>query len=207
MMDKRREKKEQTQADKYWEKKELRAEIIRRRNTLNEEVKSVWDEALYRKVWPVLEEEWRKTAKPFWIFLYMDIRGEAGTGMILEELWRNKIRTALPRVEGEELRFYLVSGKEELHPGYMGILEPSGNAAPAVEDNALVLVPGMAFDRKGFRLGYGGGFYDRFFARCLGCRKWGLAYEFQIVEEVPHEAWDQRMDRIFTPAQVINGIQ
>lgn len=206
MMDKRQEEKEQTQADKYREKKELRAEIIRKRNTLNEEVKAVWDETLYRKVWPVLEEEWRKSAKPFWVFLYMDIRGEAGTGMILEELWRNKIRTALPRVEGKELRFYPVSGREDLHPGYMGILEPSGNAAPAEEDNALVLVPGVAFDRKGFRLGYGGGFYDRFFARCPGCRKWGLAYEFQIIEEVPHEAWDQRMDRIFTPAQGTDSI-
>ena len=85
----------------------------------------------------------------------------------------------------------------------MGIEEPSAGCRPVNDKSALVLVPGVAFDREGRRLGYGGGYYDRFFAREPKHPRWGLAYAFQIVEKLPKEEWDQKVERVILPGKVI----
>ncbi len=136
------------------------------------------------------------------VYLYLDIRNEAGTMPIIRALWERHIRTAVPRVEGNELQFYVIESIDQLAPGHMGIREPVDGLERAEDRQALVVVPGVAFDRHGSRLGYGGGFYARFFAREPEHRKLALAYGFQMMEAVPCEPWDQRMDVIVTPEQV-----
>ena len=121
----------------------------------------------------------------------------------MEALWAKNIPVALPRVEGEEIFFYTVQGWTDVCPGYMGIEEPSAGCCPAEDKYALVLVPGVAFDREGRRLGYGGGYYDRFFVREPEHPRWGLAYAFQMVEKLPAEEWDQRVEQVILPGKVI----
>ena len=144
------------------------------------------------------------------VYLYLDFGNEAGTREIFSELWKRGIRTAAPRVEEtkpgvKEMVFYLVREWGQLSPGYMGILEPdlSAGVLPADSPEALVAVPGVAFDRAGCRLGYGGGFYDRFFLKEPGHPKWGLAYGFQMAEKLPREPWDQKMDAVLTPEEIV----
>jgi 5-formyltetrahydrofolate cyclo-ligase len=102
------------------------------------------------------------------------------------------------------MHFQLISGLDELLPTRFGLLEPVFQAEKIVvpDDLDLVIVPGLAFDRQGNRLGFGGGFYDRFLTRCSATRM-GLAYAFQVVDVVPIENHDVQMDRLVTEDEVI----
>lgn len=115
--------------------------------------------------------------------------------------WPGNKRIALPRVCGEELMFHWVASRAELQPGKFGILEPSAEASPAGNDFDLILVPGLAFDLHGGRLGRGKGFYDRFLADARGLRA-GVCFDNQIVDSVPAEAHDLRMDFLVTPSAI-----
>ena len=110
----------------------------------------------------------------------------------------------LPRVRPDHtLDHHAVRGPDELTPGPFGIAEPRPSCptvAPAALD--VILVPGVAFDRAGGRLGYGGGFYDRFLAACTGPRL-GLAFALQLVACVPREAHDLPLAVLVTEAEVI----
>ncbi len=184
-------------------KKELRGRIRECRKRVSREEKENWDALLCEQFITLLEEA---SFPVSFVYLYLDFRGEAGTRRILEALWAKNIPAALPRVEGEEIFFYEVRGWADVCPGYMGIEEPSAGCRPVNDKSALVLVPGVAFDREGRRLGYGGGYYDRFFAREPGHPRWGLAYAFQMVEKLPKEEWDQKVERVILPGKVIERI-
>jgi 5-formyltetrahydrofolate cyclo-ligase len=98
--------------------------------------------------------------------------------------------------------FYITSFEEDLEDGYFGIREPK-EIHPAKEENALLLMPGVAFDEARHRVGYGGGFYDRFLEAHPGMVTVALAFEFQVKEEVPFEEFDIRPSRIVTEKRVI----
>ena len=115
--------------------------------------------------------------------------------------WPEDKRVALPRVAGEELMFHWVVGRDKLLPGKFGIPEPAFDAPPAGNGFDLILVPGLAFDLRGGRLGRGKGFYDRFLAGARGLRA-GVCFEDQIADEIPSEPVDQRMDFLVTPAAI-----
>lgn len=156
----------------------------------------IWDEKLCRQFFRLQRQLLPDLS---WVYLYMDFRGEAGTVPLLCGLWNQGIHTAVPRTEGTELAFYEIRSLEDLESGYMEILEPKEGLPAARQPDALVLVPGLAFDREGHRMGYGGGFYDRFFEKEPTHPRWGLAYGFQMVESVPCEPWDISMDSVLTP--------
>lgn len=179
------------------EKTAIRKEMKKKRAALSPEKKEEWDKQLAELFFAELSK-----ISVSWVYLYMDFRNEAGTKRIIERLWKSGRPTAFPRVKGRELKFYPVRCKEELRLGYRGISEPLGSY-PVQQERALVVVPGVAFDYRGNRMGYGGGFYDRFFAREPNHLRWALAYEFQLFPHIPCENWDQKMERIFTPERVI----
>lgn len=105
-----------------------------------------------------------------------------------------------------QLEHYLLPHFEALMPGAFGILEPSAAHGAvrleALHEIDLIIVPGLAFDRKGHRLGYGGGYYDRLLAE-LDATKMALAFAAQIVEAVPAEAHDERVDFVVTEEEII----
>jgi 5-formyltetrahydrofolate cyclo-ligase len=108
---------------------------------------------------------------------------------------------ALPRIEGERLIFHRMGRPEELARGAFGAREPAADEATvmAIEDAGVVLVPGVAFDSAGGRLGRGGGFYDRFLATPgLRARRIAVCFACQVVDRVPVEPHDAEVDAIVT---------
>lgn len=132
------------------------------------------------------------------VYLYASYHHEADT-MELARIWLEQgKRLAFPRVEGKEMQFYWISALEELKPGCKGILEPAETCQKAENRHAPVLVPGVAFDKAGGRIGYGGGYYDRFFEREPEHFKAGYAFAFQVFDRVPWEEHDICMDIVVT---------
>ena len=117
------------------------------------------------------------------------------------------IRIAYPRVSDRDtLDVHEVSDPDDLVLGAFSIREPRPDA-PRVDiaDIDVVLVPAVAFDRRGYRLGYGGGFYDRFLARLPeGPLRIGVAFDEQLIDEVPAEAHDEPVDLVVTPGAVLH---
>lgn len=129
------------------------------------------------------------------VLLYHSLPDEVDTHPFIRK-WSGKKRILLPVVQGEELELRIYKGEETLVTGAYGIGEPTGETFTDYAAIDLVLVPGVAFDRKGNRLGRGKGYYDRLLPHLPAARKIGICFPFQIVEEVPAESFDIRMDEI-----------
>lgn len=138
------------------------------------------------------------------IALYAAFNHEVDTYGIIETLlWRDDITIVLPRVKGQSMDFYSIQNLTDLKPGVMGILEPT--AEQPIEASAIdcIIVPMAAFNREGYRIGYGGGYYDRYLKN-QSFIKIGVAYDFQETPEVFQEAHDIPCDVIITNQEVIN---
>lgn len=130
------------------------------------------------------------------IFAYCSLDDEVDTSRFILKWYKEKL-ILLPKVCGAELTLHPYKGPNSLSPGSFGISEPTTEEFLNYSSIDLALVPGMAFDRKGNRLGRGKGFYDRFFTRInVPIYKVGLAFPFQIVESVPSEDTDVKMDTV-----------
>ena len=124
---------------------------------------------------------------------YFALGSEVTTELIIKHAKILGKKIALPRVEEDKITFYELSSTKSLIKGRFGIMEPPPYEKMSKID--LLIVPGIAFDKKGNRLGYGKGFYDRLVS---GKRTFsiGLAYSFQLLENLPHEKFDKRLDAI-----------
>jgi len=182
------------------DKVKLRKEILARRKALSKEERK----ALSRKILQhFLESPFFSKART--IFLYASFGSEVETfELIGKAILRGKL-IALPRTHLREkkLSFHRLYTLGELVPGPYGILEPPGtNLEIPLERADLVIVPGVAFDRRGYRLGYGGGFYDRLLSKTR-VLKIALAFALQVLPKIPTKAHDIRVDYIFTEREVI----
>lgn len=136
------------------------------------------------------------------VALYAALPDEADPGPARDALERTGCRIALPRVS-DAGTLVIVGADGELAPGYRGVLEPAGEPLP-VEAIDVIVVPGVAFDRDGGRLGRGGGHYDRLLASVTASTtSIGLAFSFQLVEHVPVLDHDQPVDVIVTDEEVV----
>lgn len=134
------------------------------------------------------------------ILLYHSLPDEVETVRFLNR-WCGRKNILLPRVNGVNLD--LLQYKEDtMQDGYQNIQEPTGDDFFPIEEIEVVIVPGVAFDRKGMRLGRGKGFYDRLLSSS-NALKIGIGYEFQIIEEVPSEDHDIPMDMVITEKRTI----
>lgn len=136
--------------------------------------------------------------------LYSPILNELFTEEIFGQARSLGKRVGFPRVQGPEMEFFEVTRHEDLQPGNFGILEPQGGEPLPMAELDLLLVPGVAFDQTGHRLGYGKGYYDRLLhQRSPHCRLVGFCYEFQLVASLPAEAHDIRMDLLVTEQRTL----
>ncbi len=140
------------------------------------------------------------------IALYAALPYELPTRPLFDAVVEKTGAALLPRTADPfGLEFFAVECWEELRPGAFGVLEPPNDGtAVRLMPGDLVVVPGVAFDEDGYRLGHGKGYYDRAFAAELGDAPTlvGFGYEFQIVEAVPHDHRDRQMDAIVTDRKV-----
>ena len=124
------------------------------------------------------------------IYVYMDYNREVCTKSLIEQAWADGKRVAAPKVlENLQMRYYYIHSYAVVHPGYFQIPEPKPIHA-AAEEKALLIVPGVAFDANRHRCGYGKGFYDRYLAIHQEHPTIAVAFDFQIVDEVPAGPYD-----------------
>ena len=130
------------------------------------------------------------------IYGYLPYNQEVRTVQMLEQAIRDGKRVAVPKCYGEEMRFIWMEDLSQVAPGYANIPEPIADGPVADDETALVLMPGLAFDPEGRRIGYGGGFYDRFLANEPDHPTLALCYGFQMVEKLETEAFDIPVDQV-----------
>ena len=176
------------------EKKALRARLLRQRAELVPFWRGAMDHDIAERV----------RALPAYtscgtLFTYVSVRQEVDTRALISAALADGKCVAVPRCEGKQMVFYRINSLEELLYGGFGLLEPSPENARAVPDaHALCLVPGLSFDRLGARVGYGGGFYDRFLPAFPG-RTAGLCYSPLFSDDpLPVEPHDRSVGFVVT---------
>lgn len=172
-------------------KREIRERILRARSSLlpsevTEESERITEEIVRHP----------RFCKADTLLIYVDFRNEVQTGQLMELAWKMGKTVGVPRVSGRQMEFYEITSREDLEPGKFGILEPKKNCPIIKPEDAecIAVIPGVAFDKKGNRIGYGGGYYDRYFADKQGIYKIAAAFQMQIVPEIESEKFDIKMD-------------
>lgn len=114
-------------------------------------------------------------------------------------------QVCFPRVCGEEMDFYYVENASDLIPGNFGVREPAAYCQLATFTKAVCVVPGVGFDKTGNRMGYGKGYYDRYFHKSTAdIYKIGICYDEQLQDEIPAMEHDIKMDRVVSASNVID---
>lgn len=180
-------------------KKEFRKEMLRLRDSKSPESLSVLNKRILDKVISNIDYQMATN-----IFIFVSYKSEVDTHDIIRNALSQGKRVCVPKVISKEegMKAIYINSLDELSPqAPFGILEPEiyDNNIANESDIDLVLVPGVAFDNNGGRMGYGGGFYDRFLPLIQrNCRKIGLCYSFQVVDSVIMEQNDESVSCIIT---------
>ena len=143
------------------------------------------------------------------LYAYLPYNEEIRTEALIRRAWADGKRVAVPKVlDSGVMEFYYIDSFEGILPGYCGIPEPEGDPALLAGDSrVLMLMPGLAYGRDHNRIGYGGGFYDRYLERrqaagtCFSTI--ALAYDFQIFDTIPAEAHDAKVDVVISCSEMI----
>ncbi len=173
------------------DKAELRSQIRAQKRAMTQAEILQKSEALAQKLY-----EHPLYQNALCIYGYLPYNQEVRTTAMLEQALADGKRVAVPKVYGDTMRFIYITDLSRVEKGYCGIPEPVEDTPVAHEQEALVLMPGLAFDEKGGRMGYGGGFYDKFLEEEPKHPTLALCYGFQIVPRVPVEAHDHPVDDV-----------
>ncbi len=130
------------------------------------------------------------------IYGYLPYNQEVYTVPMLKQALLDGKKVAVPKVYGDTMRFIYIDDLSKVEKGYAGIPEPIADEPVADDENALVLMPGLAFDKAGHRIGYGGGFYDRFLAEEPNHPTLALCYDFQMLEHLETEEFDIPVEQV-----------
>ncbi len=187
-------------------KAKLRREILARRDALPQEDRRSRSASIAGALFALPEYRAAGT-----VLFYVSFRSEVSTRRMIEQAVSHGKKVLAPKVDRRrrELRLFEIKDlSADLEAGYMNIYEPvekrTREASP--EEPDLVVMPGVGFDEKGNRLGYGGGYYDRLAMKLRsGIRLVALAFEEQMVDEVPSLSHDRKVDMIITETRVIGA--
>ena len=173
------------------DKKELRAQIRAKKRAMT----PAQVEACSEKLAELFREHpLYKAAKS--IYGYMPYNQEVRTVPMLEQALRDGKKVAVPKCYGDEMKFIYLDDLTKVAKGYAGIPEPIADEPVAHDETALVLMPGLAFDPQGHRIGYGGGFYDKFLSREPNHPTLALCYDFQVLPHLDTEEHDIPVDTV-----------
>jgi 5-formyltetrahydrofolate cyclo-ligase len=179
-------------------KKELRSFVDGKREKLSSAEKYNMDNSIFEKV---IDHKSYISANV--LFIYVSYKNEVNTHNIIKHALENNKILCVPKIISlrEGMKAIRIGSFGELKEGKYGILEPQLDEEKIIspEDIDLLLMPGVAFDFNGGRVGYGGGFYDRFLKQVReDSKKIALAYSFQIFDKVPMDESDMRIDEVIT---------
>ncbi len=176
----------------------LRSQLLQERAQLDPVVKREWDHRLFQRLQelPVYQQAQS-------VMLYLATVYEVDTWPILDDCWRRGIGVSVPKVLGRQrgMQAQRIDNLQQLRLGTMGIMEPITGSVVDPRTLDLIIVPGLAFDEAGYRLGYGAGYYDRFLTDVEGV-KVGLVYGC-FVQPLPLDPWDLPVDWLLTENGVL----
>ena len=185
------------------ERERVRAEMLRQRDELTPEIRDAFSRQIVDSVMCWIQSEDFNS-----VMLYLSMKSEVETAGLLEGLLHAGKHVYAPVVDTDENRLIprrIQDAKTALVRHRYGMLEPNPTCPLVpISELQLIIVPGIAFDCKGYRLGYGKGFYDRFLAGCSHAIPIGLAYQMQVVEDTFPQAWDVPVKHIFTETDRID---
>lgn len=182
-------------------KERLRKQIKEKRKKLSKEENRKKSKQIKEKLFNLKEFKDAET-----ILFYISYNGEVFThDMICELFYKKNIIVPVSNKNRCTLTLSHLKSWEELCIGSYNILEPSVEKIreTEIEDIDLIIVPGVAFDKKGGRLGHGKGYYDRTLKKAIDILKIGLCFEFQIVDSIPMEEHDVYIDKIISEKRII----
>lgn len=179
----------------YIMKEELRKEYkIIRESIMN---KNLLDEEIFKKV--VSD---REVLKHRLVLIYVSTFNEVSTLKLINYFLKIK-QVAVPKIENDIMNFYYITSLSELKAGTFNILEPTNRCLVTNYSDAVIITPGICFDVHGYRIGYGKGFYDKFFSRHDNLYKVGLCYDECLIEDTLHDEFDVPVDKIITPSKML----
>ena len=175
----------------------LRSRMKKLRADIEPAVRENKDKAVYKNI---LSSGVLENAE--WVYVFVSYGTETDTRMLIDFLLKSLFhRVSVPRVDGKEMEFYEIKSLDGLKPGYNGIPEPA-SGEPLPGKDCIMVMPGLVFDQYHGRIGYGGGYYDRYIARHKQERifKTAIAYNFQVLKDeiIEMEPHDIRPDVIIT---------
>lgn len=173
-------------------KKDIRKYVLDKRNRITDREWEEKSRLIYDKV----------VTHPFFleadaIYCYIDYRREVGTQSIIEYALRMGKKVAAPKVQGDTMEFYYLESFEDLQEGFKGIPEPKQKQL-ANDEKVLVIMPGAAFDANCNRIGYGKGYYDKYLHVHPNYKTIAIAFELQMVDDIPAEQYDICPNMIIT---------
>lgn len=176
-------------------KKTLRKKFISERNSLASDYRNSSTNTIFTK----LEEQnfFESSEK---IFIYIGFGSEIKTETFIKK-WINKKQIFVPKIDNNTMNLVHITSLEELTEGYFGILEPT-NCNYFTGNIDLVITPSIVFDKKGYRLGYGKGYYDKYFSSREYDISVGLSYHKLLQDNVPKEDHDIKVDVIITEEKI-----
>lgn len=184
------------------EKKRIREEIIEKRNFLSLETKKEYDEIIFKEL--IDSDIYKKSKK---IFIYISFGLEVDTKRFIKYALSDNKEIYVPKTnkDNKQMVAIKINSLNNMDVDKWGILEPKSVDKNKIgESFDLVIMPGVAFDRTGNRIGYGGGYYDKYISKLnLQCAKLVLAYDLQIVNEFESEQHDIKVDYIITNNEFI----
>lgn len=136
------------------------------------------------------------------IYAYASYNQEVRTRQLIEYAIADGKLVLVPKVYGDIMKFHYIDSYDELVCGAYGIPEPDNDRIDEV-NKGFMLLPGLCFDKNHHRMGYGGGFYDKYLSENTQFFKVAAAYDFQVMDSIPYEEYDIPVDKIVTPARVL----
>lgn len=172
------------------DKGSVRKAALQRREQISDKLAK--SQVIQNRVWDMVKDD-------RCIGIYMAMADEVQTSTLLARCWAHGIQTAIPKVEDGVIRFYLITSMEDVQEGHFHVMEPvTGKVAEAI---ASLVIPMVAFDEQGNRLGYGKGYYDRYLKQ-FGGKRIGVAFAEQKAASLPTEVHDEIIDLIVTEDQM-----
>lgn len=178
-------------------KKEIRKLIIGIRDIQDLEMKAKYDNIISTKV---LDNKDIIEAKT--IFIFISFKSEVNTILLIEKLLERGYNVCVPRLEDKTMKAIRILSLDNLKQTKYA-LEPKIGVEVKADEIDIIIVPGVAFDKKGNRIGYGGGYYDKFMKNIRkDCRKIALAYELQVLDRIIVDEWDIEIDSLITEKNI-----
>jgi len=189
-------------ADQHQQKEELRQQLLDQRKAISEvEFKRASQQIIQR----LRQQTEFEQAKTIHCYVSMNDRREVDTHAFLKEMIEEEKNVVVPVTNFQDgtLTHVALPSFDVLEANKWGVPEPNGGREVSPQKLELVIVPMVAGDERGNRIGYGEGFYDRFLSQ-VDCPKIGLIFEQNVIDQLPVEDFDVRLDKIITEARVIH---